>query len=226
MTLLVDWCDAKAARHACTTWHYSKCMPVGRLAHLGVWENGSFIGAVIFGRGANRNMGHAFNLAAGEIAELCRVALREHEAPVSQVVALAIAKLRHHAPGLRLLVSYADPAQGHSGGIYQALNWIYLGTTAPVQHFRMPSGELLHHRTYTGTMFSGARRELPPGAVKELTPGKHKYVLPLDRAMRRRITKMSKPYPRGAGVQGDAPGVLPGEPSSSLGHRSNSVVVV
>jgi len=38
-------------------------------------------------------------------------------------------KLKKHAKGLKLVVSYADFNQGHHGGIYQATNWIYVGGT-------------------------------------------------------------------------------------------------
>ena len=45
--------------------------------------------------------------------------------------AIALRLLARHSPGLRLVVSYADPAQGHVGTIYQAAGWTYLGVTPP-----------------------------------------------------------------------------------------------
>ena len=35
--------------------------------------------------------------------------------------------LKKHAPEVKVLVSYADPEQKHSGGIYRATNWMYQG---------------------------------------------------------------------------------------------------
>ena len=35
--------------------------------------------------------------------------------------------LKENAKDIKVLVSYADPAQRHNGGIYQATNWIYQG---------------------------------------------------------------------------------------------------
>jgi hypothetical protein len=37
--------------------------------------------------------------------------------------------VQRHCSGLRLIVSFADTAQGHHGGIYQAAGWIYSGGT-------------------------------------------------------------------------------------------------
>ena len=37
-------------------WHYSQAMPAGKLVTFGVWEHGRFVGAVLYGRGANHNL--------------------------------------------------------------------------------------------------------------------------------------------------------------------------
>ena len=117
--LKLDWCGHDAAKYAVEHWHYSECLPAGKLLKVGVWEAGLFIGAVIFSRGANNNLGRPFSLAQVEIAELTRIALTKHCAPVTRIVSIAFQFLRKNSPGLRLIVSYADPLKGHHGGIYQ-----------------------------------------------------------------------------------------------------------
>ena len=59
------------------------------------------------------------------------MALTRHQTPVSRIGAIAIRMVRKLAPGLRLIVSFADPAESHHGGIYQAMGFIYAGTTTP-----------------------------------------------------------------------------------------------
>ena len=54
--LRLGWCDHKAARWACEHWHYSRSVPRGKSVYVGVWEDGRFIGVVIFSRGANRHI--------------------------------------------------------------------------------------------------------------------------------------------------------------------------
>ena len=81
-----------------------------------------------FAWGANRHLAGEYKLKMTECAELCRVALDKHATPVSRILAIAIRMLKHEMPGLRLLVSYADLNRGHLGKIYQASNWMYVGT--------------------------------------------------------------------------------------------------
>ena len=90
---------------------------------LGCWEEGNFIGAVIFAWGANCNMAKHQGLKMTEAAELVRVALRDHKTPVSRILSICIKMLKRQSPGLKLLLSYADPCHGHVGGIYQASGW-------------------------------------------------------------------------------------------------------
>lgn len=215
-----------AAKYATENWHYSGAMPVGKLIRLGVWEDGKFVGVVIFGRGAAPQIGRPFGLTQTQVCELVRVALTEHVTPVTQVVAAAMKILRRTSPGLRLVVSYADPVQGHHGGIYQAGGWTYVGLTKPVAYFRDSTGTLLHSRIVSAT---GLKKQFGAQKVvkrydeceRVMVPGKHKYLYPLDRGMRRTITKLARPYPpRGPSVDGDMPGVLPGEPGSTPGDRS------
>lgn len=224
MTLLVAPVGSKAARYAVETWHYSRTMPVGRSVYFGVWEDEQYIGAVIFGRGASPALGKAYGLNVMQVCELTRVALREHVAPVSQIVAVALDVLRRQSPGLRLVVSFADPVQGHHGGIYQAGNWLYLGTSAPSHLWRVrATGELLHQRMVSAT---GALRQF--GRVTRSrridecdrieVPGKHRYVMPLDRAMRRQLAKRALPYPQDTRGQG-----LSGELAPSQGAGSGSI---
>jgi hypothetical protein len=111
--LRVDWCSHEAAKFAVEHWHYSRTMPVSKRAHLGVWEGGEFIGAVIFAWGANPNLAKAYGLAMTQCAELVRVALKLHKTPVSRILAVCVKMIRGQSEGLRLIVSYADTREGH-----------------------------------------------------------------------------------------------------------------
>ena len=84
--LHLDWADHEAAVYAVMHWHYSQAMPTGRLIKVGVWEAGKFMGVVLFGRGANAQIGSPYDLKQTEICELVRVALRPgHATPVSRI---------------------------------------------------------------------------------------------------------------------------------------------
>jgi hypothetical protein len=187
----LDWVDISAAKYAVMRWHYSRSLSSARNVYIGVWEDDSFIGAVVFGIGAGAaTSGLRFGVdRTGDVAELTRIALRrDHKTPVSRILAVAVRMLRRQSPGLRLLISFADPARGHHGGIYQAAGWIYAGHTKPDVQYKL-GRKWVHHRTATS---SGSAAGLP----SRKTPSKHRYLLPLDAEMRDRIAPLSQPYPK------------------------------
>lgn len=209
MNLRLDWCSYDAAKYAVENWHYSERMPHSKLVMIGAWEEGKFIGAVIFGVGANNHLVTPYGLKNTQGCELVRVALQRHKAPVSKIVSIAIRLLHKANPGLRLIVSYADPKEGHVGGIYQAGNWIYTGQTikekAPVL-----DGRISHNRVLSLRVKAGRATRKTTQYVE--LPGKYRYLYPLDDAMRKRIELLRLPYPRRAPEVNEViPGVHPGE---------------
>lgn len=197
--LIVAPCEISAARHAVMRWHYSKTVPAGKLVKFGVWENEQFIGAVIFGRGATPHLGSPYGLDQTGLCELVRVALNKHQAPVSQIVSEAIRQLKQSNPGLRLIVSFADPDEGHHGGIYQAGNWIYNGTSPSARFFKI-KGKKTHPRS-VGAMggiqsLEWIKANLDSNAEIIVTAPKLRYLYPLDKPMRRKIAKLALPYER------------------------------
>lgn len=195
--LLVAPCSYQAAKYAVEKWHYSGKMPVGKAVCFGVWEASLFVGAVIYTWGANHNLAGQFGLNMTECAELVRVALSNHAVFVSQVLSITARMIKAQSAGLRLLVSFADPYHSHVGAIYQAANWIYTGETSPKKEY-IHNGVLLNRRAYTGIQFGkpNSKQALPVGAEPLKVPGKHRYLYPLDRAMRKQIAPLAQPYPK------------------------------
>ena len=224
--LVVDWCSYQAAKYAVEHWHYSGSMPTPPVVRFGCWEDGDFRGVILFSRGSCLALGRPYGLKTTEVCELTRVALRDHGSYVSEMLGLALRALRNKERGLRLVVSFADPNEGHIGAIYQATNWLYTGMSEPYDKFMDASGRIWHPRQVSRTGVSrqyGEQRLVPKIADCERVPqlGKHRYLYPLDRAMRRQIAPLAKPYPkRGPGVQGDTPADQAGGPGSSPGVRS------
>jgi len=64
--------------------------------------------------------------------ELTRLALSEvcPKNSESRVIAVSIRILKKASPSLKGIITYADTAQGHTGIIYKASNFKYLGLTA------------------------------------------------------------------------------------------------
>lgn len=209
--LKVDWCSHEAATFAVLNWHYSHRMPKSKLAKLGVWENQQFSGAVIFGVGATAQLVKAYGLRPQEGCELVRVAMRSnHVTPVSRVISICIKILCRSFPGLRLVVSFADPEQGHHGGIYQAGGWIYAGTTQASDEY------IFKGKRWQGRAFRNKYKGLEnhPSVKKVKGSSKHRYLMPLDLDIRQRVSKLSKPYPKRAASVSCTPGDQPGRDGS------------
>ena len=224
--LKIDWASHKAAKFACENWHYSKSIPVGKLVKVGAWENGKFIGVVLFGRGANNNMLKPFGLKADEGCELVRIALTKHQSPVSKILSIALKFLRKQSPELKLVVSYSDCDQDHHGGIYQATNWIYDGKhNAGSMGAFIIKGKKTHpksvHSMGVKQTIDAVRKQLDPNATIFYTKGKHRYLMPLNKKIARQLQFRMQPYPKRAGsVDSDTPTIQVGEgganPTSAL----------
>lgn len=227
--LKLAWCSYEAAKFAVMHWHYSRVMPRGKNSYVGVWEGGNYVGAIIFGTGGgNATNGRRYGLdRCFEMAELVRVALRGHACYVSRAVAIAIRMLKKNNPGLRLLVSMADPRQGHVGSIYQAGNWVYVGRTVPIKLYIDADGNEHHPRNVSKSgyikQYAGINKVLKiDDAIRVIQcPGKHKYLYPLGKEMRALIEPMRKPYPKRAASEtvsrpADQPEVRGSTPTAGL----------
>jgi hypothetical protein len=222
-SLKLDWCTLQSAKYACEKWHYSRCVPRQKTVKIGVWESGSFVGCVLFGDGANPGMFAPYGVGYEQGCELVRVALAKHKSPVSRIVRFAFMFLKKACPQIRLIVSFADPEQGHHGGIYQAGGWLYAGMTDPADEY-IVNGVRMHGRALRATrtshragrvpaanVYEWARKILDPKIARVVGSSKHRYLMPLDAEMRARILPLAKPYPKRAGsADSGTPGIQPG----------------
>ena len=200
--LHLDWCSFKAAKYAVENWHYSKRMPVFKIVKIGIWEDAIFKGCVLFSRGASPYLLKRYNLKMVEGCELTRIALASHLTPVSKIIKISIKFLKKLCPKLRLIVSFADPRQGHLGIVYQANGWIYAGITNKKKVYFDENGREFQDRLVCnkGYAYQGYKytKVLKPSEAKktEKVPGKYRYLFPLDKRMRKQIEPLSKPYPK------------------------------
>jgi len=199
----------KAIRYACMHFHYAKAVPVNTLGYNVYNDSDEWCGVILYGTGANNNIGNSYNLPQGSVLELVRVALNGKQECTSKAVSMSLKQLKKDCPLCRLVVSYADCDQNHLGTIYQATNFIYTGTNLLNQH---DSSWWIHGKRYHGRIISdwvqehgglkGLTREqflkkyYDPNARPHITQGKRKYLYALDKKMRKEILKLSKPYPK------------------------------
>lgn len=197
--LKLDWATHKAAKFACENWHYSKCMPAGKTVKIGVWEDGRFIGAVIYALGANANIAKLF----GKTCELARIALSEHKTEVTRIVAISMKLLIKKCPELEAIVSYAD-LDRHEGTIYKAGNWEYLGKTN--ESFTVIHGKKIHGRSvfskYGTRSIKWLKENVDSKAYKIQTKGKKRFVYFLRGPSKDSVANGDQPLEGGASPTG------------------------
>lgn len=187
--LKLDWCSYDAAKYAVKHWHYSEKMPAGKLVRFGVWEDSEFKGVVIFGQSAAPQRGQPYGMKPLDVCELLRVALKEHESEVTKIIKVAISKLIKFCPKIKLIVSYADPEQGHHGGIYQGGNWVFVGMSQPKWTING-----IHNRAFDGSL-TKAKKRFGDNVKIERHLEKYKYLYPISKEYRKQLMNISKPYP-------------------------------
>lgn len=190
--LYIDYCSYRASEYSVYKWHYSKSMPSGKLVRFGVWENKKFIGTVIFGTGANPNIATVVNLSKYEVCELVRVALGTHKNPVSKIVSFCLKKIKKDFPNLKAIISYADPRQNHTGKIYQAMNWIYIGETKKAIHFEK-NGKFYHSRTVNNAKRINKNYDM--SQFERIKTTKYKYIYLYEKKLITYIKDLIQKYP-------------------------------
>jgi hypothetical protein len=191
-SLRIGWATHEAAKYACENWHYSKCVPKSKLVKFGVWEGNQFKGVIIYGCGATSDLVKKYGLKPEQGCELVRIALRDHFWPVSKMLAITLRMLKKEQNGLRLIVSFADPEQGHHGGIYQATNWIFSGYSQASDEY-LYKGKRWQGRSFRNS-FKGMEKHPDVKVVRGSS--KIRYLYPLDDDIRDKIAKLAKKYPK------------------------------
>lgn len=202
----LTYATKQAVDFACKKFHYAKSVPANPLGYNVYNDNNEWCGVVLYSVGATPNIGHPYGLLQGQVLELVRVALNGKQKCTSEVVAASLKQLHKDCPLCRLVVSYADCDQNHLGTIYQATNWIYVGTKGKGDRTAfIVKGKKMHNKSVYSHKINGkhcpqtleaVKEHLDPNATEFFSKGKRKYLFPLDKKMRKQILPLSKPYPK------------------------------
>lgn len=198
----------QAIKYACLHYHYSQCVPANPIGYNVYNDNDEWCGVVLYAVGATPNIGSPYNIPTGGVLELVRVALNGKQEQTSKAVSMSLKQLKKDVPQCRLVVSYADCDQQHLGTIYQATNWIYEGLSKGDTYFII-HGRKTHRKSIAAkkviingkkihcpSTLDAVQRFFDPEATVFRSAGKRKYLMPLDKAMRKQILPLSKPYPK------------------------------
>lgn len=192
----------KAIKYACLKYHYAKRIPVVRDAYSVFNDNGEWCGVICYGSGAGDKIAKHFRLKQGQMCELVRVALNGKQETTSKAVSLSLRLLKKNNPLIKLIISYADKDQNHYGTIYQATNWLYLGSSDEYSAGFVINGKQYHRRSASAKLkgkklnLANLRKYLDKNAEEYISKGKRRYLQVFDKTLLNKYKKLSKPYPK------------------------------
>lgn len=180
--------------------HYLHSAAAGTHLAFGVFLGHRLLGAVTLGIGSKNAHRLVDSAASDECLTLTRLWLSDR-LPVnseSRVLGVVARLLRRHT-SVRFLVSYADPAAGHIGIVYQASGWLYAGLSDAMALYDLGDGAHHHSRSLSYNLGSHSLTYLRSKGVtitKVAQEPKHRYVLPLRPGVAERLTVPMLSYPK------------------------------
>lgn len=187
-------------------YHYSRRAPAAVKHGFGIRKPGGLFGdsgelqaGVSYSQPVNRHF-------PTEALELTRLVRRDdYSGKLSCLVAYSLRWLRANTE-TPFVLSYADSAQGHHGGIYQACGFIYIGERGVpfdgIAGFVDANGAFVHARTlnarYGTHKADFVLTRHPDWSISEAEP-KHLYIFPLRQkwaTIARQRGWQSLPYPK------------------------------
>ena len=127
-SMIVKEINKGDARKYISTYHYSKTFPDSTMYVFAGFYGSEIAGIICYGMGASKNQYTAIipKIKKDEYLELTRL-WSPDSMPKNTESKLIAESLKMLPLKYKLIISFADPSQGHLGIIYQATNWLYCG---------------------------------------------------------------------------------------------------
>jgi len=172
------------------------------------------IGTAVYGYPVGRLSAQSISeeLNPSDVLELTRLFIHDGYGKNAEsfFISQSIKWLKENDKSIKALMSYADPKEGHLGGIYQATNWLYQGDKiryCDSHLFRLEEGgEWIHPRTifaqYGTNDINTLKIKIGHTFWMKEEPRKHRYIyiLTKNRKYRKKILNNLKhpaiPYPK------------------------------
>lgn len=143
---------------------------------------------------------------AESVLELGRLVRIDKQIPLTPLISFSLKALKRR--GANLLISYADIAEGHHGGIYQAASWQYDGARRPRMNGVVIRGRFVPFRSASNQWGTSNPKKLSKilgcEVVEHYDEGKHLYWKALGsmgKAKARRLGLRNQPYPKPAALE-------------------------
>lgn len=182
--------------------HYAKRVPPIQYAY-GLFRDEVLVGVVTYAPPASPQVARSLVRAPFEklVLELNRLCLKDNLKNESSIL---VGRSLTLLPKAKLIVSYADSAQGHVGYVYQACNFIYIGAYTSHDSEYIIDGVKVHPRSLAARGITAPAAWAKKHGIEICKPQpKYKYVyLVGDKKQKKIMLRLSKisalPYPKEA----------------------------
>jgi hypothetical protein len=171
----VEQLEYKVARGFIILHHYAHTFPAS-CVRLGAYDpSGELIGVIVYGMPCQPKLAQSIVplLNQGDIYELQRLFVKDCTPKnfESWFISRTIDWLKENKTQIKMLVSFADPHQGHLGTVYQATNWLFAGRSSAITVYLAIDGIVVHARTLSKGKVDKSL------LMKEKRRGKYRYVM-------------------------------------------------
>ena len=179
----------------CLNIHYAKRIPSISYAY-GLIRDGELVGVVTYGTPPSATLcrGLCGDQYQKQVVELNRLILRDNlPNEASRLVGGSLRLL----PTPRIVVSFADNAQAHTGYVYQATNFMYTGLSSRFLDPKVKGLEHQHHATYAKGLTNAQVIEKygAENVYFQERSRKHRYVIFLGSKTERKNMAKALRYP-------------------------------
>jgi hypothetical protein len=187
--------------------HYAKRIPSISYAY-GLFRDSELVGVVTYGTPPSSTLcrGVCGDEYQKSVVELNRLVLRDNlPNEASRLVGSSLKLL----PQPKIVVSFADNAQEHTGYVYQATNFLYTGLSTKFKDPRVKGLEHQHHATYAHGLTN--KQVIEKYGEENVyfveRSRKHRYVIFVGNKTQKKVLRNAlkykvRPYPK-VGISGN-----------------------
>lgn len=202
--------SVKFAREFISTYHYTKTMPDSTKFVFAGFYSDRLAGVIVYGMGSSKNQYTALfpDIENGKYLELTRL-WSPDDMPKNTESKLISESFKLLPKEIEVLMSFANPSQGHVGTIYQATNWHYCGMSSGGKQLITDDGIKKHSRLLgIYRMRHPEYENITNGELMDMygysyveSAGKHRYVYLLGNKKTKKknfnkIKQYIQPYPK------------------------------
>lgn len=205
------YCDRATAKRACETRHYMRTYPQGAKINIALMDDGELVGICVFGYSSQTDKKVAkiaYGVERSQYLEMQRLWISDDYGHNTESYVLSrILKKLQAEYDLQLVVTHAGGCKDDCGIVYQASGWLYFGAQPSSDFYLTEAGE---YKNIIAPMRFGrvksAGRTAQEIGEELFGPGeivdahRYFYAYPLNKGMRRRLSKEQLPFPKSSAM--------------------------